>query len=65
MSEGIIVAIIAAVGGILASMIRGMRKENKTDHGVVAAKLDMLAEGHSRIEDKIDTHIRDHAKGDM
>lgn len=58
MTEGIIVSIIAAVGGILASMIRGLRKENKQDHGTVAKALD-------RIEGKIDTHIRDHAKGDM
>ncbi len=57
-SEAIIVATIAAVGGILAGLVQGMRKENREDHGVVAGSL-------NRIEGKIDTHIRDHAKGDL
>jgi len=57
-SEAIIVATIAAVGGILAALFQGMRKENREDHNVVAS-------GLNRIETKIDTHIRDHAKGDL
>lgn len=58
MTEAILVATIAAVGGVLAALVQSMRKENHADHAVVANKLD-------RIEDKIDGHIRDHARGDM
>lgn len=56
--EAILVAIIGAVGVVLASMISSLRKENKEDHAVVATSL-------NRIENKIDNHIDSHAKGDL
>lgn len=58
MSEAIIVATIAAVGGILAALVQQMRKENSTDHAVVSDSL-------NRIETKLDNHITDHLKGDI
>ena len=58
MSEAIIVAVIAAFGGILAALVQGLRKENRTDHAVVADSL-------NRIETKLDNHIDDHLKGDV
>lgn len=58
MSEAIIVAVIAAVGGILAALVQQMRKENSSDHAVVADSL-------NRIETKLDNHIDDHLKGDI
>jgi hypothetical protein len=58
MSEAIIVASIAAIGGVLAALIQTLRKENKTDHALVV-------QGMARIETKIDGHINDHAKGDL
>lgn len=58
MSEAVIVAVIAAVGGILAALVQSMRKENRDDHAVVADSL-------NRIETKIDGHINDHAKGNV
>lgn len=72
MSEAIIVACIASVGGILAAIMQGLKKENKTDHAYVANTLDRIegrmtadrVEGKTssdRIETKIDTHVRDHA----
>ena len=54
MSEAIIVACIAAVGGILAAIMQGFKKENRDDHAYVVNSLE-------RIETKIDTHVRDHA----
>lgn len=54
MSEAIIVACIAAVGGILVAILQGFKKENRTDHAYVVNSLE-------RIEGKIDTHVRDHA----
>lgn len=58
MNEAIIVAVIAAVGGILAALVQSMRKENRDDHAVVANSL-------NRIETKLDNHIDDHLKGDI
>lgn len=58
MTEAIIVAVIAAVGGILAALVQSMRKENRDDHAVVADSL-------NRIETKLDNHIDDHLKGDI
>lgn len=56
--EAVIVAVIAAVGGILAALVQSMRKENRDDHAIVADSL-------NRIETKIDGHINDHAKGNV
>lgn len=56
MSEAIIVAVIASVGGVLAALVQSMRKENRDDHAIVAQSLD-------RIETKLDNHIDDHLKG--
>ena len=58
MNEAIIVAVIAAFGGILAALVQGLRKENRDDHAVVADSL-------NRIETKLDNHIDDHLKGDV
>jgi hypothetical protein len=57
-SEAVVVATIAAVGGILAAMFQGMRKENKNDHNVVSDSL-------NRIENKLDNHIDEHLRGDI
>jgi len=58
MNEAIIVAMIAAVGTLLAAMVQGMRKENHEDHGMVTDAL-------NRIEVKLDNHIDDHLHGDI
>lgn len=63
--ETVTVAVISTVGAVLVAMIQTLRKENRRDHGHVSTKLDDLAEGHRRIETKIDTHINDHARGDV
>jgi len=56
--EAVIVAVISTVGVVLAALIQSMRKENNRDHAVVADSL-------NRIENKIDEHITDHAKGEF
>ena len=58
MSEIVLVAIIGAVGTVLAALVQSMRKENREDHAVVANSLD-------RIEKKLDNHIDDHLTGDL
>jgi hypothetical protein len=56
--EAVIVAVVAAVGGVLAALVQGMRKENRDDHAMVGQAL-------NRIEVKLDNHIDDHLKGDV
>lgn len=74
--EAITVALIAMVGGVIVALVEKGRRENKTDHGVVSDKLDVIAKslGKSidRVEDtgirtegKLDQHINDHARGDV
>jgi hypothetical protein len=74
--EAITVALITVVGAAAIALIEKGRRENKTDHGVVSDKLDVIAKslGRSidRVEDtgirtegKLDQHINDHAKGDV
>lgn len=52
--EQITVALIGVVGVIIVALLEKTRKENKEDHGYVKDHL-------TRIEDKIDGHIGDHA----
>ena len=58
MNEAVVVAVIAAVGTVLAALVQSMRKENRSDHAVVADSL-------NRIETKLDNHIDDHLNGDI
>lgn len=58
MTEGVIVAVIVAVGGILAALVQGFRKENREDHAIVTVSLD-------RIENKLDNHIDGHVRGKL
>jgi hypothetical protein len=58
--EAVIVALIAAVGGILAALIQKTRKENKEDHGVVASLLGALHKDVSNVGNKLDKHIDSH-----
>ena len=54
--EAIIVAVIGAVGIVLASLVQSFRKENRRDHAMVTSSL-------NRIETKLDGHIDNHAVG--
>ena len=56
--EAVIVAVITAIGGIIAVLVQKGRKDNTRDHG-------MVTEALGRIEEKIDDHIVDHAKGEL
>lgn len=56
--EAVSVALIAAVGTVLAALVQSMRRENRDDHAIVADSLD-------RIETKLDKHIDDHLTGNL
>lgn len=74
--EAIIVAVIAAVGAVLAALVQKGRAENKADHNVVADmlitvkddilnlhhKIDHVDEQVDKVDDKLDGHIDWHMK---
>lgn len=72
MNNEILIAVIGGAVAVIVSLIETMRRQNNRDHSTNASKLDAvleaaenLKEGHKRIEHKIDTHINDHARGDV
>lgn len=68
--EAITVAIIAAVGGILAALVQKSRAENKNDHNTVAELIgdvkDEILHLHHKVDhldqqvDKVDDQMHDH-----
>jgi hypothetical protein len=65
MSDTVLAAIITSGFGLLAAMIGYLAKMTRNDHGKTSANLSELLRGHNRIENKLDGHINDHAKGDV
>ena len=62
--EAVIVAVITAIGGLLAVLVQKGREENKADHGSVMEKLiDLHKDVHhvevkiDHVEEKLDSHI--------
>lgn len=53
----IVVAAIAALGGVIVSIIEKLRKENKDDHNAVRELLLHLSEDIHHVEEKLDEHI--------
>jgi len=65
MSDPVLVALITAGFGFLGILVEVGRRQNNRDHHTNAAKLNHLVDGQRRVESKIDSHIVDHAKGDL
>jgi hypothetical protein len=61
--EAIAVAVVAAVGVVLAALVQAGRKENKSDHGVVADLLRGLHSDVKNVDSKLEGHIKQH--GDL
>jgi DNA anti-recombination protein RmuC len=66
----ILSAVVTAVGGILVTLIAQFRKENKSDHAVVAGMLQHIYRSVGRVETKVDKvekklndHVEDHTHG--
>lgn len=61
--EAVIVAAIAAVGGVITALVQKSRKENRDDHNVVAGLVsgvkDELFNLHHKI-DRVDDAVNDH-----
>ena len=66
----ILSAVVTAIGGVLVTVIAQFRKENKSDHAVVAGMLQHIYRSVGRVEvkvdkveKKLDDHINDHTRG--
>ena len=60
--EAIAVAVVAAVGVVLAALVQAGRKENKSDHGVVADLLRGLHSDVKNVDSKLESHIQQHGE---
>lgn len=58
--EAILVALIAAMGGIITALVQKSRKENREDHNSVANMITMLHKDVNTVDKKIDSHISWH-----
>lgn len=72
MSDPVLTTLLAGGFSVLVALIEVMRRQNNRDHGINATKLDALAERQrdttnavKRVETKVDTHINDHARGNV
>ena len=65
MDAGLATVLAATVTGVLTiiGILVSFRRENHADHAVVSEKLSRLGDGLDRVEDKVDSHITDHARG--
>lgn len=67
MDLGLATVLAATVTGVLTiiGILLSFRRENHNDHATVVRRLDDLGEGINRVENKVDSHITDHARGIM
>jgi hypothetical protein len=55
-TEAVVVAVITAgfgFAGIVLKVLLSLRNENRSDHGIVVAKLSELADGHTELNSNI------------
>lgn len=55
--EAIVVALIAAIGGVIAALVQKGRKENREDHNTVAGMIKVLHADVQKVDKKVDSHI--------
>ena len=55
----VLAAIVTAIGAIIIAIMqfRSMREENRTDHGIVAARLDHVIDIVSGTSTKLTSHL--------
>lgn len=63
MSTPIIVALITGAFGVVVALIQSARRENRSDHAVVAKSLNQIHKDIQRVGEKVDRHIEWHAEG--
>ena len=62
-STQIVVAVITAVGGVIAASMHMMRRENRDDHAMVVDQLRSLHKTLTNVGDKVDRHLNWHLEG--
>jgi hypothetical protein len=60
--EGIIIALVTAVGGVIVASIHSFRKENHKDHARVWEAVEKVSNTVERVEGKVDSHIEWHVQ---
>lgn len=63
--EVVYASLVTAISGIIIALIQKFRKENKQDHGVVTAMLEILHDDVKDIDNKLDEHIESHLKNKL
>ena len=66
----VLAAFVAAVGGVIVSVIQSLKKENRQDHASVQSALRHIYNVATRTEDKVDSvkselnkHLSTHKEG--
>lgn len=67
MDGGTATVLAALITGIFAllNILLKFRRENRDDHAIVVGSLNRLTSAVERVEEKVDDHITDHARGMM
>lgn len=70
MSEVVLATIVAGGFSVLVALLERSRRENNRDHNLNFHKLTFISDQQEqtnrileKVENKVDTHINDHAKG--
>lgn len=64
MDNSIIVALIAAVGAVLAALVQRSRKENRVDHAAVVESIRLVHNDVKEVRRDVHNHLVWHAEGD-
>jgi hypothetical protein len=70
MSEAVLATLVAGGFSVLVALLERSRRENNRDHNINYEKLTVIADQQEttnrileKVENKVDTHINDHARG--
>jgi hypothetical protein len=70
MSEVVLATLVAGGFSVLVALLERSRRENNRDHNINYQKLTVIADQQEttnrileKVENKVDTHINDHARG--
>jgi hypothetical protein len=62
-NTAVVVAVISAVGVIIAALIGSLKRENRQDHALVTEQIRSVHKTVIRLGDKLDKHIDWHLEG--
>ncbi len=62
-NTAVVVAVISAVGVVIAALIGSLKRENREDHALVTDQIRAVHKTVIRLGDKLDKHIDWHLEG--